>query len=259
MDRYGRLIKRARAGERILIDGGTGSECIRRGVPELPNGWSGGAALSNPDIVRQIHADYVALGADLVVSNTFATGKNVLEDAGVAEDFEAYNHRAVELDTLFDLTSAHPLEKHVDRERVHVSGVRVDDPKMVVHPGHRRDELGFPHRVGVLGSVIGMDAGGSARVHLDQVNGEVRNGPLLAEIHAMSPSMQTGEVDQDLFGECRFPRVRGPRDEYGRTWTDGDVRIEVGVPCRDAAPYILATCAVNVQGEFGRAEDWNRG
>jgi len=97
MDRYGRLIKRARAGERILIDGGTGSECIRRGVPELPNGWSGGAALSNPDIVRQIHADYVALGADLVVSNTFATGKNVLEDAGVAEDFEAYNHRAVEL------------------------------------------------------------------------------------------------------------------------------------------------------------------
>ena len=97
MDRYGRLIERARAGERILIDGGTGSECIRRGVAELPNGWSGGAALSSPDIVRQIHAEYVALGADLVVSNTFATGKNVLEDAGVAEDFEAYNHRAVEL------------------------------------------------------------------------------------------------------------------------------------------------------------------
>jgi S-methylmethionine-dependent homocysteine/selenocysteine methylase len=97
MDRYGRLIERARAGERILIDGGTGSECIRRGVAELPNGWSGGAALSSPDIVRQIHADYLALGADLVVSNTFATGKNVLEDAGVAEDFEAYNHRAVEL------------------------------------------------------------------------------------------------------------------------------------------------------------------
>ena len=76
MDRYAQLISRARVGERIIIDGGTGSECIRRGAPELANGWSGGAALSNPDIVRQIHADYISLGADLVVSNTFATGRN---------------------------------------------------------------------------------------------------------------------------------------------------------------------------------------
>ena len=97
VDRYTHLIERARAGERILIDGGTGSECIRRGVPELSNGWSGGAALSHPDIVRQVHADYIALGVDLVVSNTFATGRNVLEDAGVSDDFEAYNRRAVEL------------------------------------------------------------------------------------------------------------------------------------------------------------------
>ncbi len=97
VSRYSGLIERARAGERILIDGGTGSECIRRGAPALTNGWSGGAALSDPDIVREIHADYIALGADLVASNTFATGRNVLEDAGVAVDFEAYNRRAVEL------------------------------------------------------------------------------------------------------------------------------------------------------------------
>ena len=97
MNRYAQLVERARAGERILIDGGTGSECLRRGAPELPNGWSGGAALSNPDIVRQIHGDYIALGADLVASNTFATGRNVLADAGVERDFEAYNRRAVEL------------------------------------------------------------------------------------------------------------------------------------------------------------------
>ncbi len=97
MDRYRSLIERARAGERILIDGGTGSECLLRGAPELANGWSGGAALSDPDIVRQVHLDYIALGADLIASNTFATGRNVLEDAGVADDFEVYNRRAVEL------------------------------------------------------------------------------------------------------------------------------------------------------------------
>lgn len=97
VNRYAKLIDRARSGDRIVIDGATGSECLRRGVRELRNGWSGGAALSNPDIVRQIHRDYIAIGADLIASNTFATGRNVLEDAGVAEDFEAYNRRAVEL------------------------------------------------------------------------------------------------------------------------------------------------------------------
>lgn len=97
MDRYAQLIARARAGERILIDGATGSESLRRGAPLLDNGWSGGAVLSVPDVVREIHGEYIALGADLIASNTFATGKNVLADAGVAADFEAANRRAVEL------------------------------------------------------------------------------------------------------------------------------------------------------------------
>jgi|GEM_PF-5227624 len=49
---------------------------------------------SNPDLVRQIHGEYIALGADLIASNTFATGRNVIQDAGVADRFEEYN-RAV--------------------------------------------------------------------------------------------------------------------------------------------------------------------
>ncbi len=97
MSRYDRLMTRARAGERILIDGATGSECLVRGVPELDNGWSGGAVLSHPEIVREIHAEYLALGVDLIASNTFATGRNVLEGAGRAGDFELANRRAVEL------------------------------------------------------------------------------------------------------------------------------------------------------------------
>ena len=97
MDHYRNLVERARAGERVLIDGATGSEALRRGAPELPNGWSGGAALSHPDIVRKIHAEYIEIGAEMIASNTFATGRNVLEDANVAHDFEAYNRRGVEL------------------------------------------------------------------------------------------------------------------------------------------------------------------
>ena len=97
MRRSDRLIERARAGEVVRIDGATGSEVIRRGVPRHELGWSGAAALTHPEIVTAVHDDYLALGADLIASCTFAAGRNVMEDVGRGDDFEAVNHRAVEL------------------------------------------------------------------------------------------------------------------------------------------------------------------
>ena len=61
MTRYDRLMARLEAGETILIDGATGTEVGRRGVPELPNAWNGGAALSHPDVLREVHQDYIRL------------------------------------------------------------------------------------------------------------------------------------------------------------------------------------------------------
>ena len=97
MNRYDALIGRLRDGERILIDGATGTEVERRGVPQLENAWNGGGALSHPDVVREVHEDYIRHGAQIVISNTFATHRHALRDAGVADDFEAYNGRGVEL------------------------------------------------------------------------------------------------------------------------------------------------------------------
>lgn len=97
MSRYKHLIERIRAGERILIDGGTGTEVERRGVPQLKGAWNGGGALSHPDIVREIHEDYIRHGAEIIISNTFATARHTLADAGADHQFEAYNRRGVEL------------------------------------------------------------------------------------------------------------------------------------------------------------------
>ena len=97
MTRYEDLMTRILGGDRIGIDGGTGTEMERRGVPKLTNAWNGGAALSHPDIVRDVHTDYIRAGANVIISNTFATGKNALNDAGVLKDFEALNRRGVEL------------------------------------------------------------------------------------------------------------------------------------------------------------------
>ena len=81
MDRYNKLMNRAQEGECILIDGATGTEVERRGVPKLDNAWNGGGALSHPEIVKQIHKDYIQSGAEIVISNTYPTTKQALRDA----------------------------------------------------------------------------------------------------------------------------------------------------------------------------------
>ena len=84
---------RIEGGEQIVIDGATGTEIEQRGVPQLNDAWNGGGALSHPDILRQVHEDYILAGAQIIISNTFATLKTALRDAGVEEDFKAGNCR----------------------------------------------------------------------------------------------------------------------------------------------------------------------
>jgi len=88
---------RIQAGEQVFIDGATGTEIERRGVPQVDNAWNGGGALSHPEILREVHEDYIRAGADIIISNTFATLKSALRDAGLEKYFEAYNRRGVEL------------------------------------------------------------------------------------------------------------------------------------------------------------------
>ena len=97
MNQYLALMQRVHNGCRILIDGATGTEIERRGVLMVDNAWNGGGALTHPEIVRQVHEDYIRSGAEVVISNTFSTSRHVLNDAGLEEHFEMLNRRGVEL------------------------------------------------------------------------------------------------------------------------------------------------------------------
>lgn len=97
MTRYHALMQRLHNGDRILIDGATGTEIERRGVPMVDNAWNGGGAMTHPEIVRQVHEDYIRCGAQIVISNTFSTSRHVLQDAGLEEHFEFLNRRGIEL------------------------------------------------------------------------------------------------------------------------------------------------------------------
>ncbi len=53
-------------GEAVVLDGGVGSELVRRGVR-----WRQQGLRTDLDAVEQVHADYIAAGADVIRTNTF--------------------------------------------------------------------------------------------------------------------------------------------------------------------------------------------
>lgn len=55
-----------------VIDGGTGRELARIGAPFSQPLWSAQALIEDPDTVRRVHESYVAAGAELITTNTYA-------------------------------------------------------------------------------------------------------------------------------------------------------------------------------------------
>jgi len=115
---------RLRAGAPLILDGATGTELERRGVATRLPLWSAGALDSDPELVRQIHADYVASGVDAVTANTFRTQRRTLAHAGIADRAEELTRRAVALarsaagDRAWVLGSSPTLEDCYHPERV---------------------------------------------------------------------------------------------------------------------------------------------
>ena len=81
----------------VIIDGGMGTELERRGVSMDSVCWSGMAVLETPDMVRQVHEEFIRAGADVIITNTFSTGRHMLDPAGAGEHVSTINTNAVRL------------------------------------------------------------------------------------------------------------------------------------------------------------------
>jgi len=82
-------------GDPVVIDGGMGTQLERVGVAMHGKVWSGEAVLSNPAAVRRAHEDFIRAGAEVIITNTFAAGRHMLEPGGLGEHVEAINTNAV--------------------------------------------------------------------------------------------------------------------------------------------------------------------
>lgn len=81
----------------LLLDGATGTELTRRGIATTLPLWSAQALLDACDVVREIHADYVRAGADVITANTFRTSARTLAHAGLSARDTELTARAVAL------------------------------------------------------------------------------------------------------------------------------------------------------------------
>jgi 5-methyltetrahydrofolate--homocysteine methyltransferase len=79
-------------GKLLILDGAFGTQLAERGGGSVPL-----AVLESPDIVRSIHADYKAAGANVVLTNTLLANPISLQSHAAADRLVELNQIAVKL------------------------------------------------------------------------------------------------------------------------------------------------------------------
>jgi S-methylmethionine-dependent homocysteine/selenocysteine methylase len=137
------LRERLRAGPSLLLDGALGTELERRGVAATLPLWSTHALLRDPALVAEVHADYVAAGAEILTANTFRTQRRVLARDGIGGRARELTALAVGLarraaearpGRVFVVGSAPPLEDCYEPERVPDAAALADEHAL--HAAH---------------------------------------------------------------------------------------------------------------------------
>jgi S-methylmethionine-dependent homocysteine/selenocysteine methylase len=151
----------------ILLDGGMGRELRFRGVATPPTIWSAHALMVAPEVVREIHMDYIRAGADVITANTYGIILDELVREGIGERFAELNELACALalearqatrDTVVIAGSLPPLHGSFRADRV---GLYAD-----IEPLYRRQaELLAPHVDLLLCETMSSSVEGRAAAH----------------------------------------------------------------------------------------------
>ncbi|MEC8022838.1 MAG: bifunctional homocysteine S-methyltransferase/methylenetetrahydrofolate reductase [Myxococcota bacterium] len=79
----------------IVVDGAMGTQLYERGI--FINRSLEETVLSQPALVQRVHEEYVAAGAEMLQTHTFAANRSKLQRHGLENHLEELNVRAVEL------------------------------------------------------------------------------------------------------------------------------------------------------------------
>jgi S-methylmethionine-dependent homocysteine/selenocysteine methylase len=93
----------------LILDGAMGTELQRREVDTGLPLWSANALMVHPEVVRQIHMDYIEAGADIITTNTFRTTGRTLRRANLPD-------RSLQLTNIAVALARQAREAYKDRE-----------------------------------------------------------------------------------------------------------------------------------------------
>lgn len=79
----------------ILLDGGMGQELVKRSSKEITPLWSTQVMIDEPEIVRDLHIDYIKAGSRVITLNAYTMTPERLKRDGQVEDFETLQLAAV--------------------------------------------------------------------------------------------------------------------------------------------------------------------
>ena len=81
----------------LVLDGAVSTELQRLGVPMSADTWSGLAAITHPDVLRELHVRYLQAGAEVIIANTYAAAPQHVAAAGFGDRAREINLRSAEL------------------------------------------------------------------------------------------------------------------------------------------------------------------
>jgi S-methylmethionine-dependent homocysteine/selenocysteine methylase len=100
--------------EVILTDGGMGQELLRRSRRPPTPLWSGRVLIDEPELVRELHVEFIRAGARVITINSYGATPERLEREGFGELFERLQTLALDL--------AHEAREAAGEEGVLIAG-----------------------------------------------------------------------------------------------------------------------------------------
>jgi S-methylmethionine-dependent homocysteine/selenocysteine methylase len=94
---YGAIVGKLSRGNLVILDGGTGTDIQRRGVPMHGETWCAEANLTHPGVVQAVHEDYIRAGADVITINTYPTSPLLFDALGRTSDVARIDRAAIEI------------------------------------------------------------------------------------------------------------------------------------------------------------------
>ena len=77
-----------------LLDGGMGQELLARSTLKPTGLWATQILIDRPELVRAVHCDYFAAGADVATTNSYAVHRQRLKSFGLENCFADLHRQA---------------------------------------------------------------------------------------------------------------------------------------------------------------------